>query len=510
MDYTFTPVPRAQVVEPDPALALLDDEEDKENSDPSIPFFLNDPTSPTFFPLLVRETGTTKQTAWYIYYPEMEVRNCEQTENTGPGPKRNLRSSASAHVTSNSNAQAEQKKTKSAPLQELRALLEKEGLLKKDEDITAKSIHAALKLMYVKYNSKLSPDMQKIILSITACISMLAADKGQEHNQTVETLAQRISDKLETSVNREMGKISNLIETSLANQSEMQSTSKKLDESAGALHKAIEVVNSNLNTVVNTLDKLTTTVSLYKEVLLLAPAARPMPAMGRSTTGAVVADPRVTRDLDRKSKQVLVDVFNKDITNSSLEELKSKSNKIIAEDAEKPPADAEVQEIHKLRNGGLILQFKTKEAAEWFKQPHIEMNLLPKIDSSATVKGRSFQILVPRVPVIFDPERKEDWTLHARPQKLSYEDKFPAKFAVASLPPPPTQGTRQLPTRPITGKKRGPKKRNGGGEQNDFKDFYTAAGFRPISRAACSVRDDQTDAASEDEYAHLNTAHLEE
>ncbi|KAH8992324.1 hypothetical protein EDB86DRAFT_3079304 [Lactarius hatsudake] len=68
MDHTFTPVPQTRIVEPDPALALLDDEEDKENSDPGIPFFLNDPTAPTFFPLQVRETGTTKQTARYIYY----------------------------------------------------------------------------------------------------------------------------------------------------------------------------------------------------------------------------------------------------------------------------------------------------------------------------------------------------------------------------------------------------------------------------------------------------------
>ncbi|KAH8976662.1 hypothetical protein EDB86DRAFT_3095089 [Lactarius hatsudake] len=68
MDHTFTPIPQTHVVEPDPALALLDNEEDKENSDPSIPFFVNDPALPTFFPLLVGETGTVKQTARYIYY----------------------------------------------------------------------------------------------------------------------------------------------------------------------------------------------------------------------------------------------------------------------------------------------------------------------------------------------------------------------------------------------------------------------------------------------------------
>ncbi|KAH9012219.1 hypothetical protein EDB83DRAFT_2321970 [Lactarius deliciosus] len=199
----------------------------------------------------------------------MEDRNYEQTESTGPtGPRWNLCSSALTQVSSNSNAQAEQKKNKPAPLQDLRVFLEKEGLLKRDEDITAKSVHAALKLMYLKHSSKLSRDMQRIILSITACVSMLAVNKGQEHNQMVETLAQRLSSKIETLMNREMEKISGLIEMSLANQSEMQNMSKKLDDLAGALHKALKAVNTNLNMVVNTLDKLTTTMSSYKDTLL--------------------------------------------------------------------------------------------------------------------------------------------------------------------------------------------------------------------------------------------------
>jgi hypothetical protein len=65
-----------------------------------------------------------------------------------------------------------------------------------------------------------------------------------------------------------------------------------------------------------------------------------------------------------------------------------------------------VQHIIKLCNGGLILQFETKEAAEWFRQPEITSSILPRIDSSATLKDRTFQILVLRVPVIFDPSSK--------------------------------------------------------------------------------------------------------
>ena len=47
----------------------------------------------------------------------------------------------------------------------------------------------------------------------------------------------------------------------------------------------------------------------------------------------------------------------------------------------------------------VTLQFETKEAADWFKQPDILLSILPRIDSSAKLKNRAYQILLPRVPV---------------------------------------------------------------------------------------------------------------
>ena len=44
---------------------------------------------------------------------------------------------------------------------------------------------------------------------------------------------------------------------------------------------------------------------------------------------------------------------------------------------------------------------------------------------------------------------EEDWTMHIRPRKLELEEKFPAKYVVASLPPPPVAGEWQATTRPI-------------------------------------------------------------
>ena len=68
-------------------------------------------------------------------------------------------------------------------------------------------------------------------------------------------------------------------------------------------------------------------------------------------------DPKITRDMERKAKQVLMDIYNKEVMNHSMEELRNKFNKLISENEEpmKPNIDTDVQQIIKMHNGGLIL-----------------------------------------------------------------------------------------------------------------------------------------------------------
>ncbi|KAF8266305.1 hypothetical protein EI94DRAFT_1503435, partial [Lactarius quietus] len=63
--------------------------------------------------------------------------------------------------------------------------------------------------------------------------------------------------------------------------------------------------------------------------------------------------------------------------------------------------------IIELRNGGLVLQFNMKSTAEWFSQTEIELTVLRKFDSTAILKDRTYQILVPRIPVTFELTKEE-------------------------------------------------------------------------------------------------------
>ena len=236
----------------------------------------------------------------------------------------------------------------------------------------------------------------------------LATEKELSRGGEAEKIAKQVSTHIDSAVEKGIQKLSNLVNVSLANQKDLQNTAKKLGEVAEVIHKTTEEVSKNLAEASDTSNKLTTTMGSYKDMLMTAPR----PPMASNAVGAnrsTPTDPRISRDIERKSKQVLVDIFNKEVVNQSLEELKARFNKLIreAEDVEKPEGNVEVQQIIKLKNGGLILQFGSKEIAEWFRQPQIELNILPQIDSSATIKERSFQLLVPRVPVTFEPTKEE-------------------------------------------------------------------------------------------------------
>ena len=280
--------------------------------------------------------------------------------------------------------------------------------MKRDEPVTAMSVHEAFKKIFEKVKSKCQPDAHTTVISFMMVLGELVVQKEQNKGGEAERLAKQISMQIESIVDKGLQKLSNLIDVSLANHTDIQSSTKKLEEAAVAISKATEDVSKNLAEASDTSSKLTNTVSSYKDMLLTAPKLQPVgTAAGpkRSTT----TDPKISRDIERKAKQVLVDIYNKEVVNQSLDELKSKFNELIREmeDAEKPTEDTVVQQIVKLRNGGLILQFGSKEAAEWFRQSHVELTILPKIDKSATVKERSFQILVPRVLTIFDTSKEE-------------------------------------------------------------------------------------------------------
>ena len=69
-------------------------------------------------------------------------------------------------------------------------------------------------------------------------------------------------------------------------------------------------------------------------------------------------------DLYRKNCQLLIEMGKEVSEGKSAMELKEKIEATLQSVTPAPPGDAKVQEINKLRNGGIILQLETREVAK--------------------------------------------------------------------------------------------------------------------------------------------------
>ena len=119
-------------------------------------------------------------------------------------------------------------------------------------------------------------------------------------------------------------------------------------------------------------------------------------------------NPRITRDIDRKARQILIDTIDPNITGASQAEIKEKIKAAFAK-INNPvlPEDTTVLEVSKLRKGGFTILFKDKEVVEWLQDLKAEFEFTSLLSRDATIVQRSYSILVPRIPLTFDPTNDE-------------------------------------------------------------------------------------------------------
>ena len=72
-----------------------------------------------------------------------------------------------------------------------------------------------------------------------------------------------------------------------------------------------------------------------------------------------------------------------------------------------PPEGAKIQEVNKLRNGGIIIQLESKEVAEWLWEPFNKHTFTDNLDTNMYIKERTYPIVVLRVLITFDPTIQE-------------------------------------------------------------------------------------------------------
>ena len=108
---------------------------------------------------------------------------------------------------------------------------------------------------------------------------------------------------------------------------------------------------------------------------------------------------------------------------------------------------------------------------------------------------------------------EEDWMLHIRPRRLELDERFPAKYAVASLPPPPAAGERMATTRPVGEKRRKQQaRRKQTRESGPMDEFVERTRNGECSEGAAGKEGSSNSEAYSDDKVnqHLNNAYMEE
>ncbi len=152
--------------------------------------------------------------------------------------------------------------------------------------------------------------------------------------------------------------------------------------------------------VTNVADKIASTTQSYRDALV----ARQAPS---HKTGV---DPKVLGDMERKAKQILIDTFDKEGTNTmdkSLAELADKANEVISKmtDAKKP-GNAKVESVIKTKKGAILLSLDSKETANWIREPDIEQAFADSFAEGAHIREREYSLIAPRVPLTFEPDNE--------------------------------------------------------------------------------------------------------
>lgn len=180
----------------------------------------------------------------------------------------------------------------------------------------------------------------------------------------------------------------------------LANTSRILKDAEDTRETAKDLIGK-VSKVSETANRLASETSSYRDVLLASPKHA-----NRQNT-----DPKVLNDMDRKAKQIMVEIFDTEGNNTlakSLAELVERANKAIEtiNDADKPKG-IKVVSAFKTRSHALLLTLDSKEAVNWLREVSNEIAFTEAFSEGSHIKERAYNLIVPHVPIVFEPKKVE-------------------------------------------------------------------------------------------------------
>ena len=307
-------------------------------------------------------------------------------------------------------------------------ILLNEGCLNDESNITHHTILSTLTSLIQKYSATTPQDLAKALTALASLLKQAndtASGSASQFEPTVTALSQKVGERIEKTMQNEMDKMSTLFKSALAEQCKALSPPESLVETVTTLKQVASEMSKSINEATTATSQINDTALNYKQALLrtTTQAAQAqqvranidqhtgeaeMPAWTRHAESHDQVDPKIIRDMDRKARQILIDTMDPDITEASQAEIKEKVNAAIMKiTAPTPPKDTTVLEVTKLRKGGFTILFKEKEVVNWLQDPGAEFKFTSEVSRDASIVKRSYSLLVPRIPLTFDPTNEE-------------------------------------------------------------------------------------------------------
>jgi hypothetical protein len=286
---------------------------------------------------------------------------------------------------------------------EARKILIEEDCLSGDTStITQHTLICTLTLIIQKYSAAAPKGFMTALQAFTVLM--------QESNNAVaqqmpimEALTQKIGDCLEKTVQKEMEKLSTTIKSSIADQCKSLSPTNSITDAVSTLRQVASDMGKSINEVTTATTQISDMVQSYKEALLSTTKQLTQPRPTNTQHASPSPGSGLQHGIDKKARQVLLDNDKGEDNHLNIYEIKESAAATLANLMPPPPEGSAVQEVIKLRNGSCILQFTTKETADWLQTPANEVAFTRRFDLDTSIRDHVHPIMVPRIPLSFDP-----------------------------------------------------------------------------------------------------------
>ena len=303
---------------------------------------------------------------------------------------RRTTAATAANATAASNVQQMEPKPS---YEEARSHLKSMGLLPTSEPASTQLLAKALDSLASDFTRTPPANVQKTILALSEVASKIVAhcegckraenlpDIITDSRQTLQIEILELNDKVEELEKKIVGKI---------------------EEAAENLDRTAAVLNARLDKEANAFpSQQGNAAPSYRDALLRNPT------LGGAGNGAQSRDieGEISLETERKERQVLIECDGEQILANSYEVIIEKATFAISQVTDPaPPEGLQISQVVKTRKNDLLINFNTKEAARWLRQPGVATTFTTHFFFGSTIKQRQYSLIAPRVPLSFDPE----------------------------------------------------------------------------------------------------------